>query len=157
MRRMIVCLVVVAVCCLSAMPVARAASTFAADLAVYRTRNTTTSEAARDLVLFVTAERRFVHTVKGTSAQFRTLLHTYKVTFDQTDDIMRRIVRDQRTSDRLLADMTDLSNEGRTDAAWVLLKRGLVGQERFLATIARARTLMEKCKSLHIQLQRAGT
>ncbi len=157
MRRIIVCLVVVAACCLSAVPVARAASTFVADLAVYRTRNTTTSEAARDLVSFVMAERRFARTVRGTSVEFRTLLRTYKVTFDETDDLVKRIVRDQRTSDRLLADVIDLSKKGHTDAAWVLLKRSLVSQERFLTTITRACTLMEKCNSLHIQLQRAGT
>jgi hypothetical protein len=149
-------LIVAALCFLYAVPVTRAASTFAADLAVYRARNTTTSEAARELVSFVTVERRFVRTIKGNSVQFRALLHTYRVTLDQTDYTVRRIVRDQRTSDGLLADVTELNSEGLTDAAWVLLKRGLAGQERFLVTVARAQALMGRCKSLHTQLQQAG-
>lgn len=157
MRRLIACAVVVALCCLSAAPVAEASSTFTADLAVYRARNTTTSDAARDLSSLVGVERRFVRTVKGTSAPFRVLLHTYQVALDQTESMVRRIVRDQRTSDHLLADITALDREGRRDAASVLLRRGLAGQDRFLVTIARARNLMEKCKNLHTQLLRAST
>lgn len=150
-------MVVVVLCCMTVVPVARAASTFTADLAVYRARNTTTSGAARELVSFVAAERRFVRTVKGTSGQYRTLLRAYRVVLDQTDDAVRRIARDQRTSDSLLADITELAAERRTDAAWVILKRGLSGQERYLVTIARARTLMDQCRRLHTQLVQAGT
>ncbi|MHB8071243.1 MAG: hypothetical protein ACYDHF_08475 [Candidatus Cryosericum sp.] len=157
MRRVIVCIVVAALCCLSVVPVARAASTFTADLAVYRARANTTSEAAHGLVLYVAGERRFVRTIAGTSAQFRAVLRTYRVTLDQTDDAARRIVRDQRTSDALLADITELNGGGHTDAAWILLKRGLAGQERFLVTISRARALMAKCKNLHTRLVQAGT
>jgi len=150
-------MVVVVLCCLAVAPVAQAARTFTADLAVYRERNTATSEAARELVSFVAAERRFVRAVKGTSVQYRTLLRAYRVALDQVDDAVRRIARDQRTSDSLLADITELAGERRTDVAWVILKRGLSGQERFLLTIARARTFMDQCKRLHTQLVQAGT
>jgi hypothetical protein len=156
-RRVIACLIVAALCFLYAVPFTRAASTFAADLAVYRARNTKTYDAARELASFVTAERRFVRTVREHSIQFRAPLRTYKLTLDQTDDVVRRIVRDQHTSDGLLADIWELNSEEHTDAAWVLLKRGLAGQERFLVTVARAQSLMSRCKSLHIQLQQAGT
>jgi hypothetical protein len=157
MRRAIVCIVVAALCCLSVAPVARAANTFTADLAVYRARTKTTSEAVRELVAYVAGERRFVRTIAGTSAQFHTVVRAYRVTLDQTDDATRRIVRDQRTSDALLADIIELNSEGHTDAAWVLLKRGLAGQERFLVTIGRARVLMAKCRNLHTQLVQAGS
>jgi len=76
---------------------------------------------------------------------------------DQTDDVVRRIARDQRTSDSLLTDITRLAGAQRTDAAWVILKRGLAGQERYLLTIARARTLADQCRRLHAQLVQAGT
>jgi hypothetical protein len=157
MRRAIVWIVVVVLCCLAVVPVARAASTFAADLAVYRARNATTSEAARELTSFVAAERRFARTVKGTSGQYRTLLRAYRTALDQADDAVRRITRDQRTSDSLLADITKLAGARRTDAAWVILRRGLEGQERYLLTIARARTLADQCRKLHAQLVQAGT
>ena len=54
----------------------------------------------------------------------------------------------------VLADVIALADDKRIDAAWILLKRGTAGQERFLATIARTRLLVDKCKALHAQLGR---
>ena len=72
------------------------------------------------------------------------------------DSATRRIVRDQRASDRLLADVLALAGEKRIDAAWILLKRGAEGQVRFMATIAQARLLAARCKAMHLQLVRLG-
>ncbi len=158
MKKTLACFVAIAIlCCLSSAPAAQAGTTFAADLATYRTRNAATSEAARELTASIADERRFMREVQNVPAQSRKLLRTYRSALDQADSAVRRVIRDQRASDRLLADVTGLSSNGRTDAAWILLKRGLISQGRFLTTVARATTLMDRCRSFHARLQQAGT
>jgi hypothetical protein len=154
--RLISCLIVGMLCCLLLAPVANAASTFASDLTHYRTNNETTSNAARELTAYVATERLFARSVKRNVRQSPVLVRTYLIALDQIDSTTRRIVRDQRASDRVLADVMALVDDKRIDAAWILLKRGTAGQERFLATIARTRLLVAKCRVLHVQLKSMG-
>jgi hypothetical protein len=154
--RLISCLIVGMLCCSLLAPVASAASTFAADLDLYRTNNKTTSDAARELAAYVTAELLFARSLKGTAPQYRLLVHTYMMVLDQVNSATGRIVRDQHTSDRLLADVLALAGEKCIEAAWILLKRSTAGQERFLTTITRTRLLVTRCKLLHAQLTRMG-
>jgi hypothetical protein len=154
--RLISCLIVGMLFCSLLAPVASAASTFAADLDLYRTDNKTTSDAARELAAYVTAELLFARSLKGTTPQYRLLVHTYMIALDQVNSATRRIVRDQHVSDRLLTDILALAGEKRIEAAWILLKRGTAGQERFLTTITRTRLLMARCKLVHAQLTRMG-
>ena len=154
--RLISCLIVGMLCCSLLAPVAGAASTFTAGLAVYRTNNKTTLDAARELTAYVTTEVPFSRTLKKTPRQSPVLVRAYRIALNQVDSAVRRIVRDQRASDRLLADVLALAGEKRIEAAWILLKRGAAGQERFLATIARTRLLVDRCKALHAQLTRMG-
>ncbi len=154
--RLISCLIVGLSCCLLLAPVANATSTFASDLTHYRTSNETTSNAARELTAYVATERLFARSVKRNIRQSPVLVRTYLTALDQIDSATRRIVRDQRASDRVLADVMTLVDDKRIDAAWILLKRGTAGQERFLATIARTRLLVARCKALHVQLKSVG-
>jgi hypothetical protein len=154
--RLMSCLIVGMMCCSLLAPVAGAASTFTADLTLYRTNNKMTSDAARELAAYVTTERLFVRSLKRSAQQSPVLVRTYRIAFDQVDSATRRTVRDQRVSDRLLADVLALAGEKRIEAAWILLKRGIAGQKRFLTTIARTRLLVDKCKALHAQLTRMG-
>ncbi|HWQ22303.1 MAG TPA: hypothetical protein VN478_06220, partial [Clostridia bacterium] len=131
--RLISCLVVVMVCCSLLAPVVDAATTFAADLDLYKTNIKTTSDAVRDLTAYVAAERLFARSLKRPTAQLRVLVRSYLTVLDQVDSSTRRIVRDQRASDRLLADVLALAHGKRVEAAWIVLKRGAAGQERFLA------------------------
>jgi hypothetical protein len=154
--RLISCLIVGILCCSLLAPAVSAASTFTADLVRYRTNNKTTSDAARELAVSIAAEVPFLRALKKTAGQSPILVRAYRIALDQVNSAVRRIVRDQRASDRLLADVLALAGEKRTEAAWVLLKRGAAGQERFLATIARTRLLVDKCKALRAQLTRTG-
>ena len=154
--RLISCLVTVILCCSIQPQDADAASTFAVDLSLYQTNNTTTSSASRELSTFVAAERPFARSLKKTAPLAPLLVRSYMVALNQVDRATRRIVRDQRTSDRLLADILTLTGRKRTEAAWILLKRAAAGQSRFLATITQARLLVTKCKALHLQLVRLG-
>ena len=131
--------------------VTAAASTFTADLDLYRTHNKTTSDAARELAAYVTAELLFARSLKRTAPQSRLLARTYLIALDQVNSATRRIVRDQHTSDHLLADVLALAGEKRIEAAWIVLKRGTKGQERFLTTITRTCLLVARCKLLHTQ------
>jgi len=143
-------------CCSLLAPAAGAASTFTADLDLYRTNNKTTSDTARELAAYVTAELLFARSLKKTTPQSPLLVHTYLIALDQLNRSTRRIVRDQHASDRLLADILALAGEKRIEAAWILLKRGTVGQERFLTTVTQTRLLLARCKLLHAQLTRMG-
>ena len=154
--RLISCLIVALMCCSLLTPVANAASTFAADLDLYTSRNKTTSDAAHELATYVTAELLFAHTLKGTAPQYRLLDRAYLTALNQVNSATRRVVRDQRASDRLLADVLALAAGKRVQAAWILLKRGTAGQDRFLTTITRTRLLVAKCKTLHTQLTWTG-
>lgn len=154
--RLISCLMVVIVCCSLGAQIADAASTFAADLSLYRTNNTLTLGASRELATYVAAERLFARSLKMIAPNAPLLVRSYLVTLDQVDSATRRIVRDQHTSDRLLADVLALAGGKRIDAAWILLKRGAEGQVRFMATIAQARLLAARCKAMHLQLVRLG-
>ena len=154
--RLISCLMIVILGCSFQVLDADAASTFAADLNLYRTNNTMTSGASRELATYVAAELLFARSLKKTALQAPLLIRSYLVALDQVDRATRRIVRDQHTSDRLLADVLALADGKRTEAAWILLKRGAAGQGRFLATIAQTRLLVTKCKALHLQLVRLG-
>jgi len=154
--KLISCLIVVLLCCSLLAPVASAASTFTADLDLYRTHNKTTSDAAHELAAYVTAEVLFAHSLKGTAPQYRLLVHTYLTALDQVNSATRRVVRDQHASDRLLTDVLALATEKRVEAAWILLKRGAAGQARFLTTITRTRLLVVRCKLLHTQLAQTG-
>jgi hypothetical protein len=154
--RRISCLVVVMLCCSLLAPMVDAASTFAADLELYRTNNKVTSAAARDLTAYVTAERLFARSLKKPTVQSRVLLRSYLSVLDQVDSSARRIVRDQRASDRVLADVDALASEKHIEAAWIVLKRAAAGQERFLTTITRTHLLVTKCQTLHAQLAQQG-
>ncbi|RIE17554.1 hypothetical protein SMC1_01130 [Candidatus Cryosericum septentrionale] len=153
---MISCLIVGLLCCSLLAPVASAASTFTADLDLYRTHNKTTSDAAHELAAYVTAELLFARSVKGTMPQYRLLARTYLTALDQVNSATRRVARDQHTSDRLLADVLALTAEKHVEAAWILLKRGTAGQERFLTTITRTGLLVARCNVLHAQLTGMG-
>ena len=133
-----------------------AATTFAADLELYRTNNKATSDAARDLTAYATAERLFARSLKKPTTQSRVLLRSYLSVLEQVDSSARRIVRDQRASDHVLADVVALASEKRIEAAWIVLKRGAAGQERFLTTITRAHVLVTRCQTLHAQLAQQG-
>ena len=154
--RLISCLILSMLCCSLLAPIAGAATTFTADLDLYRTHNKTTSDAARELAAYVAAELPFAHSLKKTTPQSRLLVRTYLIALDQVNRATRRIVRDQHASDRLLADVLALAGEKRIEAAWILLKRGAAGQERFLTTITRTRLLVARCKALHAQLTQMG-
>ncbi len=154
--KLISCLIVGLLCCSLLTPVANAASTFAADLDLYTSGNKITSDAAHELAAYVTAELLFARSVKGTTPQYRLLVRTYLTALDQVNSATRRIVRDQHTSDRLLADVLALAGDKSIEAAWILLKRGTAGQERFLTTITRTRLLVAKCELLHTQLTGMG-
>jgi len=154
--KLISCLIVGLLCCSLLAPVASAASTFTADLNLYRTHNKTTLDTAHELAAYVTTEVLFAHSLKGTASQYRLLDRAYLTALNRVNSATRRIVRDQRASDRLLADVVALAGEKRIEAAWIVLKRGTAGQERFLTTITRTRLLVERCKLLHTQLTRMG-
>lgn len=154
--RLISCLIVGMLCCSLLAPVASAALTFTADLSLYSTSNKTTSDAARELAVYVTAELLFARSLKRIAPQSPVLVRTYLIALDQVDSATRRIVRDQRASDSVLADVLALAGEKRIEAAWIVLKRGAAGQQRFLATITRTRLLVARCKLLHAQLTRMG-
>src|SRR5450830_1655533 len=154
--KLISCLIVGLLCCSLLAPVASAASTFTADLDLYRTHNKTTSDAAHELPAYVTAELLFARSVKGTTPQYRLLARTYLTARDQVNSATRRIARDQHTSDLLLADVHAPAAEKHVEAAWILLKRGTAGQERFLTTITRTRLLVARCELLHAQLTGMG-
>lgn len=154
--RLTSCLIVCTLCCLLLAPVASAAPTFASDLARYKTSNETTLNAARELTAYVATERLFARSVKRSVRRSPILVRKYLIAFGQIDNATRRIVRDQRASDRVLVDVMALVNDKRIDAAWILLKRGIAGQERFLTTIARTRLLVIKCKVMHVQLKSMG-
>ena len=154
--RLISCLIVALMCCSLLTPVANAASTFAADLDLYTSRNKATSDAAHGLTTYVTAELLFAHALKGTTPQYRLLDRAYLTVLDQVNSATRRVARDQHTSDRLLADVLALAAEKHVEAAWILLKRGTAGQERFLTTITRTRLLVARCELLHAQLTGMG-
>jgi len=154
--RLISGLIVGMLCCSLLAPAAGAASTFTADLDLYRTNNKTTSDTARELAAYVTAELLFARPLKKTTRQSPLLVRTYLIALDQLNRSTRRIVRDQHASDRLLADILALAGEKRIEAAWILLKRGTVGQERFLTTVTQTRLLLARCKLLHAQLTRMG-
>jgi hypothetical protein len=154
--RLISCLIVGILCCSLLAPVAGATSTFTADLALYRTNNKATSDAARELATYVTTEVLFSRSLKKPARQAPVLVRTYRIALDQVVRANRRVARDQRVSDRLLADVLALAGEKRIEAAWILLKRGAAGQERFLTTIARTRLLVDRCRALHAQLTRMG-
>jgi len=154
--RLISGLIVGMLCCSLLAPAAGAASTFTADLDLYRTNNKTTSDTARELAAYVTAEVLFARPLKKTTRQSPLLVRTYLIALDQVNRSTRRIVRDQHASDRLLADILALAGEKRIEAAWILLKRGTAGQERFLTTITQTRVLVARCKLLHAQLTRMG-
>ena len=154
--RLISGLIVGMLCCSLLAPAAGAASTFTADLDLYRTNNKTTSDTARELAAYVTAELLFARPLKKTTRQSPLLVRTYLIALDQVNRSTRRIVRDQHASDRLLADILALAGEKRIEAAWILLKRGTVGQERFLTTVTQTRLLLARCKLLHAQLTRMG-
>jgi len=154
--RLISGLIVGMLCCSLLAPAAGAASTFTADLDLYRTNNKTTSDTARELAAYVTAEVLFARPLKKTTRQSPLLVRTYLIALDQVNRSTRRIVRDQHASDRLLADILALAGEKRIEAAWILLKRGTAGQERFLTTITQTRLLVARCKLLHAQLTRMG-
>lgn len=154
--RLISCLIVGLLCCSLLVPVASAASTFTADLDLYGTHNKTTSDAARELAAYVTAELLFARSFRGAMPQYRLLVRTYLTTLDQVNSATRRVARDQHASARLLADVLALATEKRVEPAWILLKRGTAGQERFLTTIKRTRLLVARCKLLHTQLTRMG-
>ena len=149
--RLISCLIVGMLCCSLLAPVASAALTFTADLSLYSTSNKTTSDAARELAVYVTAELLFARSLKRIAPQSPVLVRTYLIALDQVDSATRRIVRDQRASDRVLADVLALAGEKRIEAAWIVLKRGTEGQERFLTTITRTFLLVARCKLLHTQ------
>ena len=154
--RLISCLILGTLLCSLLAPVTSAATTFAADLDLYRTHSKTTLDAAHELAAYVTAEVLFVHSLKGAMPKDRLLVRTYRIVLDQVNRATRRIVRDQHASDRLLTDVLALAGEKRSEAAWILLKRGAAGQERFLTTITRTRPLVVRCKLLHAQLIRKG-
>jgi len=154
--KLISCLIVGLLCCSLLAPVASAASTFTADLDLYRTHNKTTSDAAHELAAYVTAELLFARSVKGTRPQYRLLARTYLTALDQVNSATRRVARDQHTSDCLLADILALAAEKHVEAAWILLKRGTAGQERFLTTITRTGLLVARCNVLHTQLTGMG-
>jgi len=123
--KLISCLIVVLLCCSLLAPVVSAASTFTADLDLYRTHNKTTLDTAHELAAYVTAEVLFAQSLKGTTPQYRLLVRTYLTALDQVNSATRRVVRDQHASDRLLTDVLALATEKRVEAAWILLKRGL--------------------------------
>jgi hypothetical protein len=154
--KLISCLILGVLCCSLLAPVASAASTFTADLDLYRTHNKTTLDTAHELAAYVTTEVLFAHSLKGTAPQYRLLVHTYLTALDQVNSATRRVVRDQRASTRLLTDVLALATEKRVEAAWILLKRGTAGQERFLTTITRTGLLVVRCKLLHTQLAQMG-
>ena len=154
--RLISCLIVGLLCCSLLAPVASAALTFTADLDLYRTNNKTTSDAARELAAYVTAELLFARSLRETAPQYRLLVHTYLTALDQVNSATRRVVLDQHASTRVLADVLVLATEKHVEAAWILLKRGTAGQERFLTTIRRTRLLVARCKLLHTQLTQMG-
>ena len=154
--RLVSCLIVVMLCCSLLAPAAGAASTFTADLVRYKINNKVTSDDARELAVYSAAEVPFLRSLRKTAGQSPILVRAYRIALGQLESAVRRIVRDQRTSDRLLADVLALAGEKRTEVAWVLLKRGAAGQERFRATISRTRLLVDKCKALHAQLTRVG-
>jgi hypothetical protein len=154
--RLISCLIGGFLFCSLLAPVVGAASTFTADLSLYRTCNKTTSDAANELAAYVTAELLFARSLKRTAPQSPVLVRTYLIALDQVDSATRRIVRDQRASDSVLANVLTLAGEKRIEAAWILLKRGAAGQERFLTTITRTRLLVAGCKALHAQLTQMG-
>lgn len=154
--RLISCLILGTLLCSLLAPVTSAATTFTADLDLYRARDKTTSAAARELMAYVTAELPVARSLRKAAAQSPLLSRTYRIVLDQVNRATRRIVRDQHASDRLLTDVLALAGENRSEAAWILLKRGAAGQERFLTTITRTRPLVVRCKLLHAQLMRKG-
>jgi len=154
--RLISCLIVGMLCGSLLVPIVSAASTFTADLSLYRTRNKTTSDAAREMAAYVTSELLFARSLKRTAPQYRLLVHTYLTALDQVNSATRRVARDQHASTRLLADVLALAAEKHVEAAWILLKRGTAGQERFLTTITRTRLLVARCELLHAQLTGMG-
>ncbi len=154
--RLISCVIVTMLFCPLLAPVAGAASTFAADLNLYETNNKTTSDAARELTAYVTGELLFARSLGSIARQYLLLVRDYRVALNQVNSATRRIVRDQRASDRLLTDVRALVGERHAEAAWIILKRGASGQGRFLTTIAKARLLVTRCNLLHAELTQMG-
>lgn len=149
-------LMVLALGCLAAAPTVRGATTFAADLNLFQIRNKVTAEAERELAAFMKSEQLFARSLGRADVRTAATLRSYLDTQGELDRLTKRVLRDQKSSDSLLASILTLVSRNRTSAAWVLLKRGLEGQERFLKTIADARVLMARCKALHTRLSMAG-
>ncbi|MGB9666772.1 MAG: hypothetical protein ACPL2N_05640, partial [Candidatus Cryosericum sp.] len=147
---------VLALGCLAAAPTVRGATTFAGDLNLFQARNKVTAEAARELAAFVKSEQLFARSLGRTDVRTAATVRSYLDTLGELDRLTKRVLRDQKASDSLLASILALASRNRTSAAWILLKRGLEGQERFLKTIADTRVLMARCKALRATLSPAG-
>src|SRR5450756_3259621 len=89
--RLILCLIVGMLCGSLLVPIVSAASTFTADLSLYRTRNKTTSDAAREMAAYVNSELLFARSLKRTAPQYRLLVHTYLTALDQVNSATRRV------------------------------------------------------------------
>lgn len=149
-------LLVVMLGLLALVPSVSAASTFAADLNLYMTRNKTTSKAATELTAYVAAERAFARPLGRAGPRTPEAVRLYLAALDKIDSFARRIVRDQKASDRLLDGIVKLAGSRHTEAAWILLRRGLASQERFLKTIAETRLLVTRCRVLRARLAPTG-
>ncbi len=151
-RKLISFLLVATLSLLALVPPVSAAPTFAADLTLYRTRNKATSDNTRELAAYVTTERLFARSLSKVGSRTSVAVRSYLTALDNVDSSTRRVVRDQQASDRLLANILKLASGNHTAAASILLKRGLIGQERFLKTITATRLLVVRCRVLRAQL-----
>jgi hypothetical protein len=151
MRRVVLFLIVLLLAGSTGIPGAEAAS-FAENLQAFRTRNAESTQSVQMLTAGLRAEQQIARTQAKLRAVPRILNSEYQRSLRDLSLLVRRVVRDQRTADRLLSDILVLQKQHHENAAVLLLKRSAVGQLRFMQTLARGKTLLQRCTDLRKQI-----
>ncbi len=151
MRRVVLFLIVVLLAGSIGIPGAEAGS-FAENLRAFRTRNVESSASVQMLEEGLRLEQQIARTQGGLRVIPPALNREYQRSLRDLSLLVRRVARDQRTANRLLSDILVLQKQHHENAAVLLLKRSAVGQLRFMQTLARGKTLLQRCTDLRKQI-----
>jgi hypothetical protein len=151
MRRVALFLIVVLLAGSTGIPGAEAAS-FAENLQAFRSRNVESTASVRLLAEGLHVEQQIARTQGALRVIPRSLNREYQRSLRDLSLLVRRVVRDQRTADRLLSDILVLQKQRHENAAVLLLKRSAVGQLRFMQTLAQGKALLQRCTDLRKQI-----
>ena len=147
MRRIVLFLTVLALAASLTIPETQAAS-FSDELQAFRARNAESARVVQLLATGLRVEQQMARSRPRLRSAPPLLYKEYQRSLWDLSGLVRRIVRDQRTADRLLGDILVLQRQRHEDAAVLLLRRSTAGQMRFMQTLARARTLLQRCTDL---------